>query len=114
MRLAVRDAGVAAAVIVCDLRGGDQVRTMVERAAGAFGALDVLVNNAGRRVLRGRGDADHAGGAAPQLAHAREHLTTDAQRVLLVEVDADCASPDVDVGESDVDDLGQALRAFVG
>jgi len=43
----VRQAGAQAEVIACDLRDRDQLAGMVEQAVGAFGGLDVLVNNAG-------------------------------------------------------------------
>jgi NAD(P)-dependent dehydrogenase (short-subunit alcohol dehydrogenase family) len=40
-------AGGDAAAVACDLRDRAQSSTLVERAAGAFGPIDVLVNNAG-------------------------------------------------------------------
>jgi ketoreductase len=40
--------GHAVAGTACDVRDGDQVRSMVDHAVATFGAVDVLVNNAGR------------------------------------------------------------------
>ena len=42
-----RAAGAQALAIECDLRDRDQIRAMVDTTAAQFGALDVLVNNAG-------------------------------------------------------------------
>ncbi|MFI6251739.1 SDR family NAD(P)-dependent oxidoreductase [Streptomyces sp. NPDC051016] len=43
----VRAAGARAEAVVCDLRVRDDIADMVAYAAGCFGGLDVLVNNAG-------------------------------------------------------------------
>ena len=40
-------AGGEASAVACDLTDRDQSTTLVERAAGVFGPIDVLVNNAG-------------------------------------------------------------------
>jgi NAD(P)-dependent dehydrogenase (short-subunit alcohol dehydrogenase family) len=42
-----RAAGAQALAIECDLRDRDQIAAMVDTTVGQFGALDVLVNNAG-------------------------------------------------------------------
>ena len=42
-----RAAGAQALAIECDLRDRDQIEAMVETTVERFGALDVLVNNAG-------------------------------------------------------------------
>ena len=42
-----RQLGAEAMAIECDLRDRDQIEAMVNAAAGHFGGLDVLVNNAG-------------------------------------------------------------------
>jgi NADP-dependent 3-hydroxy acid dehydrogenase YdfG len=44
---AIRTAGGAALPLVCDVSKPDQIETCVERARHEFGAIDVLVNNAG-------------------------------------------------------------------
>ncbi len=44
---AIRALGRTAEAFEADFRDLDQVRALAERAAGAFGGLDVLVNNAG-------------------------------------------------------------------
>ena len=43
----VRAAGADALDLVCDVRHGEQIASMVEATAERFGGLDVLVNNAG-------------------------------------------------------------------
>ena len=42
-----KELGSEVLVIECDLRDRDQIESMVNSAAGHFGGLDVLVNNAG-------------------------------------------------------------------
>ena len=42
-----KERGSEVLVIECDLRDRDQIESMVNSAAGHFGGLDVLVNNAG-------------------------------------------------------------------
>ncbi len=44
---AVVAAGVDGLALACDVSGGDQVRAAVDKAREAFGALDIVVNNAG-------------------------------------------------------------------
>lgn len=43
----IRSRGHEALAVVCDVRDGEQVRRMVERAIAEFGGVDVLVNNVG-------------------------------------------------------------------
>jgi NAD(P)-dependent dehydrogenase (short-subunit alcohol dehydrogenase family) len=43
----IRDVGGQGEPIVCDLRNGEQIRTMIESVVDRFGHLDILVNNAG-------------------------------------------------------------------
>ncbi|MEU6769662.1 SDR family oxidoreductase [Streptomyces sp. NPDC046853] len=42
---------------VCDVRDADAVREFTERAAGTFGSLDGLVNNAGQSRMKGLDDS---------------------------------------------------------
>lgn len=43
----IRDRGQDALAIVCDVRDGKQVRSMVEQTVREFGGVDILVNNVG-------------------------------------------------------------------
>ena len=47
----IREAGGEALALSCDVADEQQVNAMVERALDAYGAVDVLVNNAGAMVL---------------------------------------------------------------
>ena len=47
----IREAGGEALALSCDVADEQQVNAMVERASDAYGAVDVLVNNAGAMVL---------------------------------------------------------------
>jgi len=49
---AVQEAGGRALPLVCDVRDADAVASVVEQAAETFGAIDVVVNNAGALDLR--------------------------------------------------------------
>jgi citronellol/citronellal dehydrogenase len=49
---AVRDAGGEALVVGCDVRDEDSVAAAVASVAEAFGAIDVVINNAGALDLR--------------------------------------------------------------
>ncbi len=44
---AIRAAGGQALAIACDVRDSAQVRAMVEETVGAFGGVDILINNVG-------------------------------------------------------------------
>jgi len=52
VRRAVEDGGGRAASYACDLTDGDAVDAMVERVLAEHGAVDYLVNNAGRSIRR--------------------------------------------------------------
>ncbi|MDJ1134533.1 SDR family oxidoreductase [Streptomyces iconiensis] len=54
----VEDAGRQAIAVPCDIREEAQCRTLVERAAGQFGRIDVLVNNAAYQMARSNGLED--------------------------------------------------------
>ena len=47
----IREAGGEALALSCDVADEQQVNAMVERASDAYGAVEVLVNNAGAMVL---------------------------------------------------------------
>jgi NAD(P)-dependent dehydrogenase (short-subunit alcohol dehydrogenase family) len=49
---AVQDAGGRALVLPCDVRDADAVGAAIESVAGAFGGIDIVVNNAGALDLR--------------------------------------------------------------
>jgi 3-oxoacyl-[acyl-carrier protein] reductase len=51
---AAREIGALALAIVCDVRDGEQVQSMVEQTVSTFGGIDILVNNVGGIYL-GRG-----------------------------------------------------------
>ncbi|MET9803215.1 SDR family oxidoreductase [Streptomyces sp. NPDC006368] len=42
----IEEAGRKAIAVACDIRDEEQCRALIERAVGAFGRIDVLVNNA--------------------------------------------------------------------
>ncbi|MFR0358533.1 SDR family oxidoreductase [Streptomyces sediminimaris] len=46
----VEDTGRKAVAVACDIRLEDECRSLVERAVGEFGRIDVLVNNAGYQM----------------------------------------------------------------
>ncbi|MGW0390671.1 SDR family oxidoreductase [Streptomyces sp. NPDC003042] len=48
----VEQAGRKAVAVACDVREEEQCRTLVERAVGAFGRIDVLVNNAAYQMAQ--------------------------------------------------------------
>ena len=49
----IRQAGGEALPIQCDIRMADQVEAAVARAAGAFGGIDICINNASAISLTG-------------------------------------------------------------
>ena len=49
----IEAAGGKALPVVCNIRQEDQVRAAVEQAAGRFGGIDILVNNASAISLTG-------------------------------------------------------------
>ncbi len=48
----IRQMGQRALAVPCDMREGEQIQAMVNRAAEDFGRIDILVNNAGGPVRR--------------------------------------------------------------
>ncbi|MGO9544592.1 MAG: SDR family NAD(P)-dependent oxidoreductase [Rhodomicrobium sp.] len=61
--MAIRDAGGGAQAVAADVRSEDDVRSLAKALGDRFGALDVLVNNAGnlvRKDFRHMEDADWA------------------------------------------------------
>jgi enoyl-[acyl-carrier protein] reductase III len=51
----LRDAGVRAEAVQCDVGDRDAIYAMVQEIAGAFGRIDVVVNSAARGLERPRG-----------------------------------------------------------
>ncbi|MEU0257390.1 SDR family oxidoreductase [Streptomyces sp. NPDC006184] len=51
----VEDAGRKAVAVSCDIREEDNCRSLIERAVGEFGRIDVLVNNAAYQMAQSEG-----------------------------------------------------------
>jgi NAD(P)-dependent dehydrogenase (short-subunit alcohol dehydrogenase family) len=54
----VEDAGRRAVAVPCDIREEEQCRSLVDRAVGEFGRIDVLVNNAAYQMSQPEGIQD--------------------------------------------------------